>query len=605
MSMDSLNQDGEKMKCLINPLVFFCLLIVLSVSSQAVLAQDLDDWEENDAPMVGRISHVEGYLSRFDPETDDWVATPLESPFGTEDLLRTDGDGKAEFILPNSTWVRIDGDTRIQLLALTPQLTEVDLPMGNARFYNKSAQTEITAVTPFGRIVAPPGTTFDLYVDEDGVDLVAIRNSVFFHHNASSRRHEVRSDSSALFANTLEVTAIAGEGDPEWNAWNQNMDNLWAERTATRGPSADYLPPELHTESYALDRHGHWERVYYEGQYYRFWRPAYVGAGWSPFSYGAWVVWHGDHVWIPHEPFGYVTCHYGNWIHTAGYWYWAPPVTRVMVRTGRPLLHIGFGWYPGRVSWIHSGAYVGWIPLAPFEPYYTHRRWGRRCVPASHWKGHRRHIVHKHRDHAVVIHRSHLYRSADYRYNRIRSIPRQTIHAKFRSTRLPDSAVLLDHRHRQERDRFYPNRPEKKPQPRTSLRPRNEEIPGGAVGKHRNDQIHRQRSAQRRQSISNDREPHRGGNEIRHRRPQPQVRPPVGNRTVQKNPIIRPNQDTRIRTGGHHPAAVRPPAVHRQPQNTVQTAPSISIRPQQQSGRQWQPSSDRRGRGNGRNSSRE
>ena len=46
------------------------------------------------------------------------------------------------------------------------------------------------------------------------------------------------------------------------------------------------------------------------------------------------------------------------------------------VRVGLPLLNIGFFWSPGRVSWIHSGTHVGWVPLAPRETYYSHRNWG-------------------------------------------------------------------------------------------------------------------------------------------------------------------------------------------------------------------------------------
>jgi hypothetical protein len=48
----------------------------------------------------------------------------------------------------------------------------------------------------------------------------------------------------------------------------------------------------------------------------------------------------------------------------------------VSVRVGLPLLDVGFFWYPGRVSWIHTGTYVGWVPLAPRETYYSYRHWG-------------------------------------------------------------------------------------------------------------------------------------------------------------------------------------------------------------------------------------
>ena len=140
-----------------------------------------------------------------------------------------------------------------------------------------------------------------------------------------------------------------------------------------RGRSVEYLPPSLHDQAYALEENGSWERVPYEGTSRWFWRPRVV-VGWSPFTVGRWTDWYGDQTWIPAEPFGYVTHHYGNWVYVRNYWYWAPPV--VSVRVGLPLLDVGFFWYPGRVSWIHTGIYIGWVPLAPRETYYSHRHWG-------------------------------------------------------------------------------------------------------------------------------------------------------------------------------------------------------------------------------------
>ncbi|HEX2967120.1 MAG TPA: DUF6600 domain-containing protein, partial [Syntrophorhabdaceae bacterium] len=134
-----------------------------------------------------------------------------------------------------------------------------------------------------------------------------------------------------------------------------------------------YLPPALWDDAYLLDQYGTWESVYYNGTSRWFWRPRITG-GWRPFTVGRWAYWHGDQTWIPDEPFGYVTHHYGNWIHARNRWYWAPPVIGVTARL--PLLNIGFFWWPGRVSWIYSQDTVGWVPLAPNEPYYTRRPWG-------------------------------------------------------------------------------------------------------------------------------------------------------------------------------------------------------------------------------------
>lgn len=445
-------------------LISLLMFMIITIAVNPALAQDPEQWEEQDTILVGRISHIEGQLSRYHPETDDWQATTMEAPFGTNDLLHSEPDSKAEFIMPNNTWIRIDGDTRIQLLTLLGDITEVDLAFGRARFYNKSVSTQIKAITPFGHISAPPGAAFDLYVQENGVEINAIKKSVSFTHNASSKSHDIRSGSSAIFADMHEVTAVPGEVEYAWQKWNQKMDALWAERMRTKGESAVYLPPELHSETYYLDRYGVWERVYYDGAYYRFWRPVQVYAGWAPFTSGAWIVWHGDHVWVPHDPFGYVTHHYGNWVFASGHWYWAPPVTRITLHAHYPLLKIGFGWYPGRVAWIHFGAHLGWIPLAPYEPYYTHHHWGRRSIVVA--KGRRyHHQPHKfkHHHHAVVIHRSHLYRSSNYRHARVRNIPHSAIQKNFRTTPVLNASVTKNYRPIVNKDRFRPSHQTRKP----------------------------------------------------------------------------------------------------------------------------------------------
>ena len=149
------------------------------------------------------------------------------------------------------------------------------------------------------------------------------------------------------------------------------------QRLEPRGETMRYLPPELHTEAYVLEEQGRWESVDYDGGYRQFWRPTHVSAGWAPYTYGRWTTWYGDQVWIPAEPFGYVTHHYGSWVYVdaSRCWYWAPPVVTVGVAVV-PSYTIGYGWYPGRVSWIYTDTYVGWVPLAPYEPYYCHNYWG-------------------------------------------------------------------------------------------------------------------------------------------------------------------------------------------------------------------------------------
>jgi hypothetical protein len=440
--------------------LFFRTMFVLPIMMIAVnpaYSQVDQDWEEQGTILVGRISHIEGQLSRYDPDGNDWVALVKDAPCGVDDLLYSDSESRAELIMPNNTWLRMDAETQVQLVALTHGATEIDLSFGRVRLYNKSSAAEVSVTTPFGYVMAPAGATFDLYVDEGAVQVDALDGRGYFVHNTSDTRHEVIAGSASIFADLIQVTASRGSVDRSWRDWNRDQDALWAERMRTKGESVTYLPPFLHDHAYILDAHGRWERVYYDGATYCFWRPVHVDAGWAPFTAGTWTIRWGDHVWIPHEPFGYVTHHYGNWIFTGGCWYWAPPVTRVMISAGLPLLKIGFGWYPGRVAWIHAGVHVGWIPLAPFEPYYSRRPWGRRSIVVAR-DAHLKFRSHRHQHyykHAVIIHRAHLYHATNYRHVKARYISQTAVLKSFRTVPVLGKAAVNKYRTIQKKERYH------------------------------------------------------------------------------------------------------------------------------------------------------
>jgi len=444
----------ETMKSLYHALLILSLMMVPNSLTYAQI--ESQDQEEEGSILIGHISHIEGELLRYVPEEEDWAPTVKDTPFAIDDVLYATLEGRAEVIMPNNTWARIDGDTQIQLVLLNKETTEIDLSLGKARLYNKSSDTMIKATTHFGYVMVPPETTFDLYVGENVVKVIALKGTVYFVHNSSDTRYEVTAGSSSVFAYSTRVTASEGHISPGWDGWNRDRDILWAETMRATGESASYLPPALHDEAYVLENYGQWERVFYDDAYYSFWRPVCVGAGWAPFTVGRWSVWHGDKIWIPQEPFGYVTHHYGNWIFTRGYWYWAPPVTRRMLCTGLPLLDTGSCWYPGRVAWIHYGANVGWIPLAPYEPYYCNRYWGRRSIAVASVRSARYRLntkKYKHHRRAVIIHRNHYLRANNYENLRIRNIPHTTVN-RYCAVPVINKMVVNKYRTRQKRDHF-------------------------------------------------------------------------------------------------------------------------------------------------------
>ena len=382
--------------------------------------------EEQGTAVIGHLTHVEGNLLRYIDDDDEWVPMVKDSPVGAEDLLFCEDDSKAEFIIPNNTWVRSGGNTRLLITALEQNTSEMEVDSGMVRLYNKSTDAVIKVTTPFGIVQTPPLTACDIRLQTDAVQVRALEGTVSFNWPHDNSNHEISAGSAALLADFENVTREEAVMDEAWDEWNREMDRRWEERLRDQGDDDNYLPETIRYESHALRDNGIWETVYYEGRNCSFWRPLHVSSYWSPFTVGRWTSWYGDHCWIPYEPFGYVTHHYGNWVYidSCNRWYWAPPDCH---RRRRDVYFpaIPPAWYPGRVSWIYRGDYVGWIPLAPLEPYYCYRSWGSlsRVVgkdPRHHPKDFD--IKHcRYKKHAVIVKKSNFYSVTNYSNERIRN----------------------------------------------------------------------------------------------------------------------------------------------------------------------------------------
>jgi hypothetical protein len=434
--------------------------------------------------LVGHISFVEGQLLRYVSEDKDWVAMVRDAPFGLDDALYSDENAKAEFIIPNNTWVRSGGSTQIQIINLKRDVTEVDMASGIARFYNRNENGVIKVTTAFGYVIAGRDTTFDLYVGDESVEVIALRGRADFIHAGDQARYKVNSG-SAVVADSSKVTSIAANVDTEWDDWNVQRDQVWQKWLAASGESARYLPPTLRDEGHVLEENGRWEEVWYEGGNRRFWRPTNISAGWSPFTAGRWTDYHGDNTWIPDEQFGYVTHHYGNWIYTSNSWYWAPPVAKIQVGVG-PSLAIGIGWYPGRVGWIHSGIDIGWVPLAWNEPYYAHRRWGARSIVINNVNIDRINVDignYRYLDSAIVVNRDKFYRTSNYSDFRINNITRNTITENYRAAPVVNDRVINNYRDIKERYNFINTEVRRKPHELVSNKIQRNENPSHQVTK--------------------------------------------------------------------------------------------------------------------------
>jgi FecR protein len=196
---------------------FYCGMLLAGLgilfTGTQLVASDSDE-----QILIGQISHVEGQLLRYIEEEKDWVGTVKDSPFGLDDALYSGDEGKAEIIMPNKTWFRVSENTQFQLIALNLDATTVDVASGLARFYNKSEDAVVKVTTPYGYVVAPAGTVFDLYVGDESLEVIAVRGNVDFVHDKSKSRYEVWEGASSLIADDNETALGNGMVDSQWDA---------------------------------------------------------------------------------------------------------------------------------------------------------------------------------------------------------------------------------------------------------------------------------------------------------------------------------------------------------------------------------------------------
>ena len=397
---------------------------------------------------VGRISNVEGQIYRYMDVDDSWVATSQQSPAGTQDVLLTGDDSKAEIAFPNDQLVRLDENTEIEILKLDDEIGEFILHSGLARFYNRSSAGKLLIETARGTATVEPGSAIDVLADKKSVTVSAVYGEAIFRsYQDGAETVEVISGSTSLEFQEKHIIAGIGPIDRKWDRWCADREGVLAQNRMVR---SEYLPESMQEYAYAMEPNGRWQRIYYSGYYYWAWKPHSVDVGWSPYTTGYWDDWHGSPVWIDYNPWGWATHHHGHWLNMYGAWMWTPYVHVSNVPGVTAIgFNISFGrtyrshWHPGRVRWIAYNDNVGWMPLAPRETYYGYRKWGPRTVVMERGASLSINInlsSHRYINHAVIIPKNHSYQRKhgvinNYNTVRIKNVNKTTIVKNYKPLR--------------------------------------------------------------------------------------------------------------------------------------------------------------------------
>ncbi|MEO8653013.1 MAG: DUF6600 domain-containing protein [Ramlibacter sp.] len=331
-------------------------LALLALLSSAVLAQA-------DPPgRVGRLNYSQGSVS-FSPAGDnEWTEAQPNRPLTRGDRLWTDRGSRAEIQIGSSA-VRLDGQTRVEIMVLDDQAAQLSLTQGSlyvrVRSLPDGENFEIDTPNLAYRAAYPGDYRIDVDAN-DGTTRVTIHSGTGAVYGEGGHAMPLGGGQQITFRARALAQVTTQESPPQ-----DAFDRWAAERNRQEDQSiaARYVPREV-VGYQQLDAHGQWKKDATHGAV---WFPQGTPANWAPYRNGRWEwisPW--GWTWIDDAPWGFAPFHYGRWALIESRWAWVPG--RLGLRpVYAPALVAFIGNGGGILSSLAGRSSVTWFPLAPGE----------------------------------------------------------------------------------------------------------------------------------------------------------------------------------------------------------------------------------------------
>lgn len=340
----------------------------LFVAISSLLILSFGAWAQTDAGNgVARVSFLRGDVTIQRGDSGDLTEAAINAPLVTGDRILTGPGSRAEVQFDYGHFVRLAPNAELRMQELKPERYLVALAEGTVSFSRvDDYDSEVEVNTPSISVRPARKGNYRVSVSPDGTTEITVRDgqAEIFSPNGVQRLGKGQTMLVRGDAANPEFQTVAELRRDDFDAWNRDRDQL-----IRKSESYKYVDRSI-PGAYDLDAYGGWVNV---APYGHVWRPR-VAVGWAPYRAGrwAWVDYYGWS-WVSDDPWGWAPYHYGRWFNSPGVgWCWWP---------GGRMRHyyspavVGFvGFNIGSVGVGIGFGNVGWVPLAPYEPF--HRWWG-------------------------------------------------------------------------------------------------------------------------------------------------------------------------------------------------------------------------------------
>ncbi len=291
-----------------------------------------------------RLNYLKGQVLIERAGGEGYEDAVLNMPIEEGDRI-VSADGRAEIYVGFSTFLRLDRNTKLDLLVLPSE-------RGRKTFVARLIYGRIYLVSFREKLKTTIEVSDAEFRPLEKGSFVIIREQDYLEFQVLRGYAELRVGRESLDIAENERVYIRGydifgperirDFTDDFYRWNMDRD-----REISEGYTySKYLPPELSDYGWELSRYGRWR---YLPPYGWVWVPSYYPCpDWRPYYYGRWVWVPDGWFWVGYEPWGWVVYHYGRWGWSASIgWYWIP----------RP--YWAYAW----VDWFWFDDYIGWVPL--------------------------------------------------------------------------------------------------------------------------------------------------------------------------------------------------------------------------------------------------
>lgn len=362
-------------RCAISPRLGFAISFILLIACSVALAQPAPPQGSPEqtgqvppdvaGPPVARISVINGDVSVRRGDNGQTMAAAPNAPIMANDTIATGPGARAEIQFDFANRFRLGHDGQARIAQLEPQHFRVELAHGTASFsVVGDSRSFLEVSTPNVAVRGQVSGLYRVWVRDDGQTVITVR-----HGQAevlSPQGTEQLQEGQTMFVRGSPQDPefqVVQAGQPDaWDSWNEQRDQM-----LDRSKSNQYVNPGVYGVE-DLDAYGTWSN---DPSYGEVWTPR-VAPDWAPYRAGRWV--YEDYygwTWVSDDPWGWAPYHYGSWYYGPMGWSWYPgPIAQPVFWRPAMVAFFGFGRAGVGIGFGFGGfASLGWVPLAPFEPF--------------------------------------------------------------------------------------------------------------------------------------------------------------------------------------------------------------------------------------------